>query len=343
MMELFNLFMQYLFWPLIKIVVIVLFLVLMVLAMTLAERKIVAHIQVRLGPMRVGWHGFLQPVADMIKLLMKEDILPVKADLPVYILAPILVVIPAFLVFSVIPFGPDPFFLTDINVGILFVLAVSSIGIIAILLGGWASNSKYPFLGGLRSTAQMISYEVSMGLAIVSVLLLTSSMSLVRIVEWQKEAGWWLFALQPVIFVVYYICGVAETNRLPFDLPEAESELVGGFHTEYTGIRFAFFFLAEYVNMVTISCLTTILFFGGWLRPFPNVAFLGFLDYLPPVFWFLLKTFFFLYMYLWIRGTFPRYRFDQLMAIGWKWFLPITLANILLTSGGLLIYYYHFS
>lgn len=332
--------MQYLLWPLLKIIVVVLFLVLMVMAMTLAERKVIAHIQVRLGPMRVGWHGVLQPIADMVKLLMKEDIIPLKADRPVFILAPILVAIPAFLVFSVIPFGPEPFFIADINVGILFILAVSSIGVLAILLGGWSSNSKYPFMGGLRASAQMISYEVPMGLAIVSVLLMTKSLSLVSIVQWQQQSGWWLFAIQPVAFVIYYICGIAETNRCPFDLPEAENELVGGFHTEYSGIRFAFFFLAEYINMITISCLTVVLFLGGWLRPFPGISWLGFLDYVPPVVWFLLKTCFFLYLYLWIRGTFPRYRFDQLMGIGWKWFLPITLANIIGTAGALLFYYY---
>jgi NADH-quinone oxidoreductase subunit H len=335
-----ELFMLYLLWPLVKIIVVVLFLVLMVMAMTYAERKVVAHIQVRLGPMRVGWHGILQPVADTVKLLFKEDVIPSRADLPVFILAPILVAIPAFLVFAVIPFGPAPFFIADLNVGILFILAISSFGILAILLGGWASNSKYPFMGGLRSCAQMISYELPMGLAIVSVLLITQNLSLVSIVEWQQKSGWWLFALQPVVFVIYFICGVAETNRCPFDLPEAESELVGGFHTEYSGIRFAFFFMAEYINMVAISCLTVVLFLGGWLRPFPNVTWLAFLDYIPPVVWFLLKTFFFLYLYLWIRGTFPRYRFDQLMAIGWKWFLPITLVNCILTAGVLLFFYY---
>ncbi len=332
--------MQYLLWPLVKIIVVVLFLVLMVMAMTYAERKVVAHIQVRLGPMRVGWHGILQPVADTVKLLFKEDIIPIKADLPVFILAPILVAIPAFLVFAVIPFGPAPFYIADINVGILFVLAISSFGILAILLGGWAANSKYPFMGGLRSCAQMISYELPMGLAVVSVLLVAQNLSLVSIVEWQQKSGWWLFALQPVAFVIYFICGVAETNRCPFDLPEAESELVGGFHTEYSGLRFAFFFMAEYINMVAISALTVVLFLGGWLRPFPNVAWLSFLDYVPPVVWFLLKTFFFLYLYLWIRGTFPRYRFDQLMAVGWKWFLPITLANCIVTAGVLLFFYY---
>lgn len=327
---------NYVLWPLLKIAIVVGVLTVLVMVLTYAERKVIAHIQVRLGPMRVGWHGVLQPIADVLKLLLKEDIIPTKADRLVFILAPALAVIPAFVVFSLIPFGPQPYFITDVNVALLFILAVSSVGVLAIIVGGWASNSKYPFIGALRSSAQMVSYEVPMGLAVVSVLLVARSLSMVEIVQLQRDMGWWFFFLQPVAFVIYLSCGIAETNRLPFDLPEAESELTGGFHTEYSGMRFSFFFLAEYVNMVSISCIAVLLFWGGWLRPFPSVQWLSFFDYVPAIIWFTLKVFVFLYFYLWIRGTFPRYRFDQLMAIGWKYFLPITIANILVTAGVLL-------
>ena len=326
---------NYVLWPLLKIAIVVGVLTLLVMVLTYAERKVLAHIQVRLGPMRVGWHGILQPIADVVKLLLKEDIIPSRADRLVFILAPALAVIPAFVVFAVIPFGPKPYFITDVNVGLLLILAISSVGVLAIILGGWASNSKYPFIGALRSSAQMVSYEVPMGLAVICVLLMARTLSLVEIVELQ-DGEWWFVVLQPVAFFVFLFCGIAETNRLPFDLAEAESELTGGFHTEYSGMRFSFFFLAEYVNMVSISCVAVILFWGGWLRPFPSVEWLSFLDMVPPIIWFTLKVFAFLYFYLWIRGTFPRYRFDQLMAIGWKWLLPITIGNILVTAGVLL-------
>jgi NADH-quinone oxidoreductase subunit H len=329
---------NYVLWPLLRIIVVMIFLTLMVMALTYAERKVLGHIQVRLGPMRVGWHGLLQPVADTIKLLLKEDIIPVKADRLVYMLGPALAVIPAFTVFAVIPFGPPPYLVTDVSVALLLILSISSVGVLGIIFGGWGSNSKYPFMGALRASAQMISYEVPMGLAIISVLLMARSLSLVDIVQYQKDAGWWFVILQPVAFFIYLSCGFAETNRLPFDLPEAESELTAGFHTEYSGMRFAFYFLAEYINMVTISCLVTLLFFGGWLRPFPNVAWLSFLDYVPPIIWFFLKMSFFLYLYLWVRGTYPRYRFDQLMGVGWKYFLPLTVVNILVTAGVLLYF-----
>ena len=329
---------NYVLWPLLKIIVVMLCLTVLVMALTYAERKVVGHIQVRLGPMRVGWHGVLQPVADVVKLLLKEDVIPDKADRWIFILAPAMAVIPAFVVFSVIPFGPAPYRVTDVSVGLLLILAISSVGVLGIILGGWASNSKYPFMGALRASAQMISYEVPMGLAIISVLLMARSLSLVEIVQYQQEAGWWFVFLQPLAFFIYLCCGYAETNRLPFDLPEAESELTGGFHTEYSGMRFAFFFLAEYINMVSISCLVVVLFFGGWLRPFPNIGWLSFLDFVPAVVWFVLKVFFFLYLYLWVRGTFPRYRFDQLMEVGWKYFLPLTIVNILVTAGVLLYF-----
>ena len=349
--------------PLIKISVIVLLLSGAIAYLTLLERKLIAHIQVRLGPMRVGWHGLLQPIADGLKFLLKEDIIPSRADALVFTIAPMISLIPAFLVFAVVPFGPPEMFegllrwllrgfldesvvesvvsnaiasggfVTDINIAVLFILSVSSVGILGVILGGWASNSKYPLLGALRSSAQMVSYEVALGFAIIGVLLVARSLSLVEIVERQQEGGIWYFFVQPVAFVLFLICGMAETNRLPFDLPEAETELVGGFHTEYSGFRFSLFFLAEYANMITVSAVAVTLFWGGWLRPFPNVEWLSFLGLIPPVLWFLLKTFLILYVFIWVRGTLPRYRFDQLMHYGWKVFLPVALANVVISAG----------
>jgi len=261
----------------------------------------------------------------------------------VFMLAPALIIVPAFLVFAVIPFGPAtrlfgllpeaiPPYLTDVNIALLFVLGISSIGVYGIILGGWASNNKFSLMGALRSGAQMISYEVPMGFAIISVLLMAGSLSLVKIVEAQQSSHLWFIFPGLLGFGIYFICGVAETNRNPFDLPEAESELVAGFHTEYSGMKFAFFFLAEYTNMLVVSSLATVLFLGGWLRPFPNVAWLGFLGIVPPFVWFALKVAGFIFVYLWFRGTFPRYRFDQLMHVGWKWLLPLSLANVLLVG-----------
>ncbi len=352
--------------PLIKILVVLGLVLLAVAYLVLMERKLVAHIQVRLGPMRVGWHGLLQPVADGLKFIIKEDIIPLRADKLVFAIAPAISMIPALVVFAVVPFGPPGMFsgvlrwglsyffdpqtveavvnnstasggvITDVNVALLLVLSVSSIGVLGLILGGWASNSKYPLLGGLRSSAQMISYEVAMGFSIIGVLLVANSLSLVQIVQNQQQQGVWYVFVQPVAFLLYFICGMAETNRLPFDLPEAESELVGGFHTEYSGFRFALYFLAEYANMITISAVAVLLFFGGWLRPFPNVAWLGFLDVVPPVIWFLGKVLLFLYVFMWVRGTLPRFRFDQLMRYGWKVFLPVAMANVLVSAGILL-------
>jgi len=352
----------YLIIPGIKIGVIVLILSGAIAYLTLLERKLIAHIQVRLGPMRVGWHGLLQPIADGIKFVAKEDIIPSRSDALIFTLGPIISLIPAFLVFAVVPFGPPDMlegtltmilgwilepeavqrvvqnsiasggFVTDLNIGILFILSVSSVGILGIILGGWASNSKYPMLGALRSTAQMISYEVALGFSIIGVLLVARSLSLVEIVEQQQADGIWYFALQPVAAVLFFICGLAETNRLPFDLPEAETELVGGFHTEYSGFRFSLYFLAEYAGMISVAALAVTLFFGGWLRPFPNVAWLGFLDLVPAVLWFSFKVFIFLYVFIWIRGTLPRFRFDQLMQYGWKIFLPVALANVMVSA-----------
>lgn len=349
--------------PTVKIVLVVGVLTLAVAYLSLLERKLLAHIQVRLGPMRVGWHGLLQPIADGIKFILKEDIIPSRADKLLFTVAPAISLVPAFVVFSVIPFGPPDLFegvlrtvlgwflepasvdgivsnaivsggyITDVNVGLLFVLAISSVGILGIILGGWASNSKYPMLGALRSTAQMVSYEVALGFSVIGVLLVAGSLSLVEIVEAQQSSGVWFVFVQPVAFVLFFICGLAETNRLPFDMPEAESELVGGFHTEYSGFRFALYFIAEYANMVTISAIAVTLFWGGWLRPFPNVEWLSFLDWIPSFVWFSIKVFVFLYVFIWIRGTLPRFRFDQLMRYGWKVFLPIALANVLVSAG----------
>jgi NADH-quinone oxidoreductase subunit H len=345
--------------PLIKIGIVFGVLSAVVALMTLAERKIAAFIQVRLGPMRVGPHGILQPLADGIKLMLKEDILPARADGWIFTLAPVIALVPAFIVFCVIPFGPPlpvpdirlfgytlmtarqiPLQITDLNIGVLYVLSISSIGILGIILGGWASNSKYPLMGALRSAAQMVSYEVALGFSIMGVLMITGSLSLVDIVNRQKEFGWWFVFLQPLGFILFFVCGIAETNRAPFDLPEAESELVAGFHTEYSGFRFSLFFMAEYANMIAVSAMAVTLFFGGWLRPFPNVAFLNFLDLpfftlgpvLAGIFWFGLKVTIFLYCYLWFRWTWPRYRYDQLMKIGWQYLLPLAIVNLILTA-----------
>jgi len=336
--------------PVVKLVVILTALLLIVAYLTLLERKVLAYMQVRLGPNRVGPKGLFQPFADVFKLFVKEDLVPAGAEKFVFMLAPILIFVPSFLVWSVIPFGEtftawgvtvEPF-IADINVAVLFILAISSIGVYGIILGGWASNNKFSFMGGLRSAAQMISYEVPMGFAVVSVLLLAGTMSMVGIVESQRDAHlWWIF---PGLlgFGIYFVCGVAETNRNPFDLPEAEAELVAGFHTEYSGMKFALFYLAEYMNMLLISSLAVVFFFGGWLPPFPNLLAglwqLPFLAWIPPVLWYFAKVMCFIFVYIWFRGTFPRYRFDQLMAVGWKWLLPLSLANVLLVGIGVLVF-----
>lgn len=286
--------------------------------LTWLERKIVADIQVRLGPMRVGYHGLLQPIADGIKLFFKEDIVPTHADRAIYVLAPAIAIVPAFLSFAVIPFGPK-FFITDINIGLLYIFAVSSLGIYGIVLAGWSSNNKYSFLGGLRSAAQMISYELSLSLSVIGVLMLSRSLSLVDIVKAQE--GFWFIFLQPVGFLIFLICGVAETNRAPFDLPEAETELVAGFHVEYSSMKFAMFFMAEYANIITVSAMATTLFLGGWQGP-----------WLPPVLWFLIKVFAFIFLFIWLRATLPRFRYDQLMHFGWKVLLPASLANVLISG-----------
>ncbi|MBZ5513243.1 MAG: NADH-quinone oxidoreductase subunit NuoH [Acidobacteriia bacterium] len=299
------------------------------------ERKVVAHIQSRWGPYLVGPHGLLQPLADALKFLFKEDIVPDEVDRPIFWLAPLLAFTLAFLSISVIPFGESitiaghtiPLQITDLNVGLLFVLAVTSLGVYGVALAGWSSNSKFPLFGGLRSSAQLISYELSLGLAVVSVVLIAGSLSLREIVEQQR--GLWNICKQPLGFLLYFTAAVAETNRTPFDLPEAEAELVGGYHTEYSSFKFAMFFMAEYANMVTVSCLATSLFFGGWLGPVFGPPLVR---SLLPVLWFALKVLAFLFVYIWIRGTLPRFRYDQLMGFGWRVMLPVALLNVLGTS-----------
>jgi NADH-quinone oxidoreductase subunit H len=319
-----------------------------VAVLTLLERKILGWMQDRMGPMEVGPYGILQPLADGLKLFFKEDIIPAGANKFLFSLAPLLVLVTALIGFAVIPFGPNltvtwfdiefkPFVISDINIGILYILAFTSIGAYGIILGGWASNSKYSLLGGLRSAAQVISYELNVGLAIVGVLLLAGSLSLVQISEAQSGWfwNWYIFALpfpQIFAFVVYIISAVAETNRLPFDLPEAESELVAGFFTEYSGMRFAFFFMAEYANMVLVSCIAAVLFFGGYQGPYPGTLVPEPFAWAEGTFWFTAKVGFFLFLFFWLRATLPRLRYDQLMRFGWKVLLPIALANIVITS-----------
>jgi NADH-quinone oxidoreductase subunit H len=323
-----------------------------VMVLTLAERKVLGWMQDRMGPMEVGPYGVLQPIADGLKLFFKEDIVPAGANKFLFSLAPILALVPALIGFAVIPFGPShtvelfgmqikPFVISDINIGILYILAFASIGAYGIILGGWASNSKYSLLGGLRSAAQVISYELNVGLAIVGVILLSGSLSLVKITEAQSGWFWnWYVLAMPFpqifAFVVYVISSVAETNRVPFDLPEAESELVAGFFTEYSGMRFAFFFIAEYANMILVSCVAAALFLGGWNAPYPGTLLehigLESIAWVENVVWFAAKVYFFLFLFFWLRATLPRLRYDQLMRFGWKVMLPIALGNILLTS-----------
>lgn len=319
--------------PLLKIVVLLNAVLVAVTFLVLMERKVIAWAQSRLGPMRVGPHGILQALADPIKLILKEDITPARADKWVFTIAPIMSLVPALVVFSVLPFGFDPlFYVSDINVGLLFIVAVTSIGVYGIILGGWASNSKYPLLASLRASAQLISYEIAVTITLVSLVLTAGTLNLVGIVEAQRDAGVWFGFLQPVAFVLVFIGGLAETNRVPFDLPEAETELTGGFHTEYSGMRFSLFFLAEYANIIVISAVVVIMFLGGWMAPFPNVSAFDFLEIIPGWIWFMGKIFGFLYIFIWLRATLPRYRYDQLMNIGWKVLIPIALGNLVITG-----------
>jgi len=333
-------------WALVKVLIILNALLGLVSYLIYAERKICGHIQARTGPNRVGPLGLLQPIADVLKLLFKEEFIPAKANKVIFHVAPILAVAPAIITFSVIPMGPPPMFVvTDLNVGLLLFLAMSSIGVYAITLGGWASNNKYALLGGLRSSAQMISYELAMGLSTIPVILRSGTLSLVGIVE--RQAGWYVLGTLPgrangsegfrfglpnwgifhwylaVPFVIFLITAFAETNRAPFDLPEAEGELVAGFHTEYSSMKWALFFLGEYMNMIVISSIAVTLFFGGWLGPGPG--------WLGPL-WYMLKLSALMFFFIWVRWTFPRLRYDQLMGFGWKVLLPAAIANVLIAA-----------
>jgi NADH-quinone oxidoreductase subunit H len=377
-----------LFMPLVVTVVIIAVFPLVAAYISLVERKVLADFQVRLGPMRVGPHGLLQPLADALKLLLKEDIIPAGADQMIFWMAPVISTFTALTAFAVLPFARN-FYVTDVNVGLLVISAMSAVGILGIILGGWASNSHYPLLGALRSAAQLVSYEVALAFALLSAVMAGGTLSMQGIVKAQLARGTWLvfdnYGFMIVPFVVYIIAAVAETNRAPFDLPEAESELVAGFHTEYSGFRWSLYFLAEYANIFVIAAVAATLFWGGWLRPFPNVGWLempfntvapvvlftssawltfrmvnGVIDpiqqkvltavawllavtgtvfLIPPLnaaviglFWFLLKVSVIVYLMIWFRGTFPRYRYDQLMNIGWKVMIPVGMAAVLINA-----------
>ena len=313
-------------WTLLKIVVILLPLILCVAYLTLAERKVIGFMQVRIGPNRVGPAGLLQPFADVLKLIFKEVIIPSGANKFLFITAPVLAIMPALAAWAVLPFGPETV-LSNIDAGVLYIMAITSIGVYGVIIAGWASNSKYAFIGSLRSAAQMVSYELAMGFALVCVLMISQSLNLVQVVRAQEgPAGlvhWNWIPLFPM-FLVYVISGVAETNRAPFDVAEGESEIVAGFHVEYSGTAFAVFFLAEYANMILIAALTSIMFLGGWLPPLPYPPF----TWVPGFVWLAAKVTFILFLFLWFRATFPRYRYDQIMRLGWKVFIPITLVWI---------------
>jgi NADH-quinone oxidoreductase subunit H len=320
-----------------KIVVIAVPIMLSVAYITLAERKVIGYIQVRIGPNRVGPRGLLQPIADGLKLVMKEIIIPTNANRFLFVIAPLLALAPALACWAVIPFA-DGWVLADIDAGLLYVLALSSMGVYGLIIAGWASNSKYAFLGSIRSAAQMVSYEIAMGFALVGVLMAAGSMNLSAIVESQSGSflHWFWLPLFP-LFIIYFIAGLAETNRAPFDVAEGESEIVAGFHVEYSGMAFALFFLAEYANMILISILTAILFMGGWLSPFQGIPGLEDLfAFVPGIVWILAKTSFLLFLFLWFRATFPRYRYDQVMRLGWKVFIPITIFWILVVGVGVM-------
>jgi NADH-quinone oxidoreductase subunit H len=331
---------NYVVWPFIQIGAAVTIVALWVAYATYLERKISAFMQARLGPMRVGPWGLLQPIADGLKLLTKEDFIPESADRWIFFFAPYIAVAAAFIVFAVVPFGPDWAVITDINIGLLFVIAVSSVGVLALILAGWSSNSKYALLGGLRSSAQMVSYEVAVGLAIVGALMFARTLSLSGIVAAQGSDSIWFVVYQPVGFLIFLVAGIAENNRAPFDLPEAESELVAGFHTEYSGMRWSLFFMAEYAAMVVVSAIATTLYLGGWYFPFVHridVAGWHNTYVLVSLLVFVAKLSVILYLYFWLRWTLPRFRYDQLMDIGWKWLIPAALINIGVSAFGIFL------
>ena len=319
---------------LLKIIVIVLPLLGLVAYYTLAERKVIGYMQVRIGPNRVGWRGLLQPIADALKLMMKEIVVPTQADKTLFVIAPLISIVPAIAAWAVFPFDAT-LVVADIHAGLLYILALSSLGVYGIIIAGWASNSKYALLGAMRSAAQLVAYEIAMGFALVGVLVAAGSLNLGDIVRAQtgNVLTWFWLPLLP-LFGVYVIAGVAETNRAPFDVAEGESEIVAGFHVEYSGMGFAVFFLAEYANMILISALTALLFLGGWLSPLPQSWVQGVFPLDDGFQWLLLKTFFVMFIFLWLRATFPRYRYDQIMRLGWKVFIPITIVWILVVAGG---------
>jgi len=326
---------NYFVWPLIQIGLVVTLVAAWVAYATYLERKISAFMQARLGPMRVGPWGLLQPIADGIKLLAKEDFIPEKADRWIFFFAPYIAVASAFIVFSVVPFGPDWAVIADVNIGLLLVLAVSSVGVLALILAGWSSNSKYALLGGLRSSAQMVSYEVAMGLSLIVALMFARTLSLSGMVYAQGSDSIWYIVYQPAGFLIFLISGIAENNRAPFDLPEAESELVAGFHTEYSGMRWSLFFMAEYAAMVVVAAVAATVYLGGWYFPFVDrLEQNGYhnLYVVVSLLVFLIKASVILYIYFWLRWTLPRFRYDQLMDIGWKWLIPSALINIVLTA-----------
>ena len=327
---------NYVVWPFIQIGAVVTIVAVYALYATYAERKISAFMQARLGPMRVGPWGLVQPLADALKLLTKEDLTPDKADPYIFKFAPYIAVVAAFVVLAVVPFAPNWGVITDVNIGILFVLSVSSVGVLALILAGWSSNSKYALLGGLRSSAQMVSYEVSLGLSIVGALMFARTLSLSGIVEAQGADSIWFILYQPLGFFIFLVSGIAENNRAPFDLPEAESELVAGFHTEYSGMRWSLFFMAEYAAMVVISAIATTVYLGGWYFPFVYnlTEARGFHNVyvILSILIFMIKVAVLLYVYFWLRWTLPRFRYDQLMDIGWKWMIPSALINIVMSA-----------
>jgi NADH-quinone oxidoreductase subunit H len=336
----------YVLLSVVKIVVVLVVLLTCVAYTVLLERKVVGRIQNRFGPSRVGPFGLLQPLADGLKLFLKEDIMPASVYRPLYILAPVIALACALLSIAVVPFGAniqfhgvDMFQISDLNIGLLVILGVTSVGVYGIALSGWSSNNKYSLLGSLRSSAQMVSYELALGLSLVGVVIRAGSLRLRDIVDVQAAHGilsWNVFGgFQIVAFFIYLISAYAETNRAPFDLVEAESELTGGYHTEYSSMKFAMFFMAEYANMITVGCVATLLFFGGWTSPFGNLLPAPHwivIQALLPVFWFVLKVFFFVFLYIWVRGTTPRFRYDQLMGFGWKFLVPLAIANIIVAA-----------
>ncbi|HXF38567.1 MAG TPA: NADH-quinone oxidoreductase subunit NuoH [Blastocatellia bacterium] len=331
---------EYVLWPLCQIILVLFIVLTLVAYLVYLERKVSAFMQARLGPMRVGPWGLLQPLADGIKLLLKEDIIPIKADRAVFIIAPIVSVVAALVVLAVVPWGAAWATIANVNIGLLFILAVSSVGVLGLVLAGWGSNSKYSLLGALRSSAQMVSYEIGMGLSIIGALMFARTLSMSGIIDGQRLDGIWYVFVQPLGFLVYAVSALGETNRAPFDLPEAESELVAGYHTEYSGFRWALFFMAEYSAMIVTSAVAVTVFLGGWM--FPGITGTSLFGYGPisnptlhtfaSIIVFAAKIMALIYAYMWFRWTWPRYRYDQLMELGWKWMIPAGLANIVLTG-----------